>query len=422
MATSTVQTVADRIRGGTANDRMARLRDLPAIAIRRVDEAALLRVLTDPDFIEAKIDANLAEELLDNLQSAYLALKERSESSARVFLARHLDLLAQGERTPGMLFTLDYLDSRMSYRYSRQFYTDLLVEAATGMWQPSSDTDAHTFVRKCQGFFANLSRRRGDLAAARQYLPGIIEHLAAVGNLKSLATFEYEMATTFLRLGDLRRAIDLFQRSAQHAKDAADEIGEWISRCLEFRVRFLDDRKTAEDFQAVLGEAQKVFNRIAQVSALDSRAHNRAESWLMSVNLHLFEIAFSKADIAVADAVIHELRRDRWLKSNNRDVLLLMCEARLAILKGQWREAIAWFARYLDMDLPGWGERNASFVIWALERHEIAEDYLFLGNSFAAMNEEENAQKSWRRGLECPDENGNGMIKPRIRSCLRSTG
>jgi hypothetical protein len=104
--------------------------------------------------------------------------------------------------------------------------------------------------------------------------------------------------------------------------------------------------------------------------------------------------------------------KERWEKEGGVDWVLPF-EARLAMVKEDWKRAIDYFERYLG----GAQGRKAG--------EALAREYLDLGIAYAEAGLTEGAVRAWNSGLDCGDDRRNGLWKNAIveaRQLFETTG
>ena len=177
--------------------------------------------------------------------------------------------------------------SRITPELAPRLFFDLMSEGIDNDWCEDMDAGLREeegiamFQSRCALHFAKLLRRQGKGKDAEQHLFAIWPKVSTL-RLETVATFEYEIAFTYFLRGRLRFAADLMCQSAGHAALAGDVVGEWISRRLEYRMRFLSNPESVVEFRTILTTARQVFRRVANESAAGSRDRKHAESWQMS--------------------------------------------------------------------------------------------------------------------------------------------
>jgi tetratricopeptide (TPR) repeat protein len=362
----------------------------------------LAELLQDGEFLQAKVDAGLAQELAGDLLQAHGPLRDAAADLAPGVISGVLDFVAAQETSRDGVFTLDSLHSWLAYSGDRSFYVALLEAARSGEgFGPEVDpTLRRSLGLKGLAYLANLARRDGDLEGAAE-IRALVDDLEVAGDLEQLGRVEYDIGYIHFLQGDLDEAEDLFTRAAEHSRDGGDPVGEWVSRCVHARIRFLREDIAPYEFRDRLLEARGVFD----AGVADARKGPLAVRWQMNVKAHLFEAALAAGDEAGAEKAFEELKEDAWIRQHDREAGLRAVRGRLAMLRRDWDEAVRLLRAHLKRDLSVGEKAEAR-----------SRDYLDLGIALQELGRTDEATEVWQRGLACPDHLGNGIWKERIRA------
>lgn len=389
------------------------LRELPYHLIRARRWGELRRTLTDLGFLERKAVALGVEPVLEDFIHAYGAAKD--DSGLRAALSRALGRIAVADSgvISGMLNPAS-LHALLAYRNDQGLYTQVLDECTRPSFIARHVADRPTRARRLLEFHynrANLLRRLGGpdrMETARQILQdALTAHATADPDpelARILSGIQYDLAYLEYLTGRRQSAIDGLEESADTALLAGDETRAWISSCVAGKVSFYAGRIDATAYREILTRALEHFEATAVTSLL-------AQRWIMNVHSSLFDIAFLRNDQAGAEAEFVLLRGDRWLAQFGENQLTAALNARLLLLREDWRQACHFYENLLAAELvrPE-GPSSAE----GLARH-----FLEYGQALAGAGHSEQAHAIWEHGLRCPDHAGNWFWKQRIEQILR---
>ena len=379
----------------------------------------LVHTLCNFQFIKTKCEAGMTYEFFEELTQSYDLLKKARPGFEKRLLKSMIKLIAYGTEH-NTSTNLHFVHAVFAYKGSDQyktFYQDLLkagqhkkVLKGITSSEAIGDKLRIEFIAK----YGNIQRKDGiDLYAAGKTLKKYIDEWHKLSrtrgglDLKDLARGEYDLAYIHYLRGKLVEAMELFGKSASHAAETGDGVGEWISRCVEFWVRYLGEFNPIADFKAVLLEALSIFHRFS--SGKDKNPH--AERWVMNVNANLFGVAFEENDYHGAERQIALLEADVWIKYFAESYFMAPYYARQAILKGDYANAAKLFQDYFEV--LNIREAGKSPV------ESLSREYFDWGKALFLSGEIERATETWRTGLTTRDDLANHAWKKRIQSHLR---
>lgn len=313
----------------------------------------LADLLTELDFAANKIKHLGAEALLEDMYFAYISLKEheRTDQASEICKALLKYLLSCGGVRNEEL-SVEEIHASLVYRPEKDFYQEFLklgLDECSIRTLGGEHVDVAGVAMSFTARLANLKRRKGDLEEAETLLRQLVQKLDARLNedpafLKERAGIEYDLGyISFLR-GQFGEAAETLRQSAMYASRAGDTVGEWMSRCVEYNVRFLEGLCSSEDYEQVLNQALVHFTRESQ----SDMPGPHSKRWIMNVHASLFEIMYYRNEVSGAVEHLAALQKDEWIGKYGGEHSLRPYLARLCILKEDWEEAIEHFRRYFD--------------------------------------------------------------------------
>lgn len=378
------------------------------------------KTLCDFHFIKEKCNAGMTYELFDELAAAYYLLKREKIGSEKRILKSAIRLIADGTEhhtDTNLHFAHAYYSYRSEDRY-KIFYRDLLTAGQKRRTIQNATSSTAQLDRLHLEFIAkdaNIRRREGhNLESAERkinkYLKAWHRLNQIYGDLdvKDLARGEYDFAYICYLRGEFKRAVEMFAKSASHSKEAEDQVGEWISRCVEYSVRYLGEINPIDDFETVLKNAMATFREYSWGNSKNPHAIR----WVMNVNAHLFEVAFEKDDADSAENQIALLDSDFWIAHFAEPHFMTPYYARYAFLKNDYEKAAALFESYIKALKI---EDVSKSLMESLSR-----EYLVWGRSLLLSGEKKKAIKIWKEGLRTRDDLANHAWKKRIMACLNN--
>lgn len=385
----------------------------------------LAQVLSDTDFIKAKVDLGYATELLDEMDTAYQRLSNKKlENSSGPQLSSQLPralfkyfISLRGIENPTL--SLEDIHACLIYRKNTSFYKAFLKKGTSkasikGCGPGFSEFIIEEIYLTFSSRIANMQRRAGNLEQAEQVYSTILPSLMAKEPLlKELARVQYDIGYVKYLRGKFEDAVNYLAMSAQSAERTGDEVGKWISICVMYYVKVVSMMgstkldEVLDDFLNVLNDAYKVFT-------INQTTNTTAERWIMNIHNHRFKAAYYKKDRRNTRLALIELERDPWVARNDNKSFLLPYRARMAILSRNYTAAIQYFKDYLN---PMEKDRQKLF-----KAESVTENYLDCGIAFLKGGYEEESVKCWQTGMSCPDEPGNHKWKEIILFHLKKQG
>jgi len=371
----------------------------------------LLSTLKDRSFLLAKLSFVGGESLTEDFYRGHIAMYKINHNLACQLVSSLFRFLLDRNCLDDRTFNIKLLHAWLLYREDKSLYKELLMMGTSEKvlrQYLSNPTEIAEFLVTFQLCLAGLKRREGYLIEAKEVLQTLIDRLVYAQEpletlkLKEISQIEYEIAYIDFLRGELESAASVFHKSAHHASKAGEKVREWISTCVEYRVRFLNDPSKASEFKQKLADARNYFEK--------AKSDPNAKRWLMNVTAHLFEIAFAEQDDEMAKQCLQGLESDPWMRSYQNQRTLMPYKARLAMLEGNWCSAVKLFKDYLEID-P---------VVFDFKREGLARDFLDYGTALAKADLLQEAIETWQRGLNCPNDMGNKIWKDKIHLLLKN--
>ena len=386
------------------------------------------------EMLSAKKEANQILEALLEINNAYeqiqsFSLNEDIKEELLIKLVNTLFsfLFYKVRQTDSEILSIENIHAIYVYRKDKSFYEQLL-EIATDINKLQSifkkevhhqilSEDKHMINRyhiALKARYANKIRREAKLDEAfgiyRELLQLIKKHgyNRIEADLNELSKIEYDMAYIQYLKGDFSKAIEYMEQSVIHAKKANKPISQAISKCVEYRMRFLSDDRYADDFEKVLDESYRLFYEHRFKSP-------NAKRWITNVLAHKFEIAYFRRDLNSLKKYYSQLSTDSWreeYKKTNSFASSLQDYARLLIVQEKYSEASAVFHTHIYENMGALDVRK--------KRESVARDYYDYLIALEGANELEQLTAVLYE-LECkiPEEPGNELWKGKAKQKFR---
>ena len=319
------------------------------------------------EFLGLKSAQNQIVQALNELNEAYVKIesanlvdevKERLLSSlAKTLLAY---LLVKVQTTDSTVLSVENIHAVYVYGINRNYYDRVLKYASSlesleeiylnGV-KGNVEVDKEVLLRYYVAFkarYSNKIRRDADLKRSFEIyleLLKIIDEssLNNKADLNELSKIEYDMGYIKYLEGDFHQAIEFMHKSVLSATDAEQYISAAISRCVEYRIRFLAGQSDVEEFDKVLDESYALFydNRLKSPSA---------KRWVTNVLAHKFETAYENRNLQEAQKYHKLLLNDTWrseFKTKNESEINSPDNARVCILEDNYKKACEIFEVYI---------------------------------------------------------------------------
>lgn len=285
------------------------------------------------NYVTLKVEAIGSQETLSDMYEVYMRLKENGWSEyAQEITDFLLVYLLRFGTIHNERFGIEDIDAVLNYRPDRTLYLRFLELGSDEAKIRASVDQAIDVAGTSLSFrarLAGLRRRIADLEGAESLLEQIVPQLTGYVEsqdpvrLKELSKYEYNLGYVKFLRGSFREAVAELAKSADHAARARDPVGQWMSRCAEYRFRYLAGLASSADFERMLKQALDCFE--AESSKADARSPH-ALRWVGNAHLHLFEIYYDRGD--VVNAKLHFSAFQDLLKTNNLIGALYLDEAR----------------------------------------------------------------------------------------------
>lgn len=256
---------------------------------------------------------------------------------------------------------------------------------------------------------AVLDRRAGrlqDAETALLSLHGVLRQEEASDH--KVAFVEYELGYVNFLQADADMAIEWFSKSYAHALAGGDEVGAWIGKCLEYRVRWLFGRAAPAAALSVFGAAKGQFVRLS----VNSPKRLVARRWVVNALLHQIEVCFTLSDAVTARSIIEGCKVPPIVEYRSGDEWHLeFYEGLVALLEGA-PDSVAWFEQVVARKV------KLSDVLGTHKREAEAMDYFFLGLAYKSAGDVAQARVKWLAGSAMPNSMGNQIWRARCDSEL----
>lgn len=324
--------------GGAPHTRRAY--ELPYQLRSSADRSAgdrLIKLLSDPRHVAAKISAGLRQDLLvdfaevENVEGAEIA------GLVRFFKAEYVadDTPLSRSYEPGDLHAF------LAYRGKAIFYRALLESLATG----SADSQGPRGSRlrfRAQADLGGMLRREDRLEEARSMLRAVGED-APEPNKADLGVGWYEVGYVHYMDDEYDAAATAMERGVRVAEEGHDRVGAAMSRSVEIWSRYLG-RPDENSLEQIIEEEQAGLQLFTDEQAVDPRALR----WVMNSLVHLVNAAYLLNDRVRAENFMRDLRANPWIREFESREYLLQYEARLEMLRGRFDQAVATWERFFE--------------------------------------------------------------------------
>ena len=368
---------------------------------------------------------------LDDINDAFVVMLDetgiaRAESFIPKFIEFLVNVFASGEEEP---LSVESFQSSLAYKEDNRFYHSILQfltdkNAKNYLLDQLIDTEKEDkYLTEFQSHLAGSYRRKGDLQAAIDLLVACEKRMESRNNgeveyLKRLSLIEYELAYVYYVQGNGAKAYDFFGQSVDHAIEAGNVIGEWISRCLKYWIGFQFDISSLDELERVSIEALDVFERMSNNRPI-------AQRWAMNCWVYLSRVAHYRKDRVSAEKYHEIIFKSEWAAPFNFDYATSFktLTPRLLFLQEKIDEAISAYRGYLAMTTTELKQKmeelqEEAFYIYFLG---LAEHYYDLGNIHILENDVDEALRIFNLGLQVPTY-GNVHFHRKIRDRVAEIG
>ncbi|GAM12039.1 hypothetical protein [Mesobacillus selenatarsenatis] len=346
----------------------------------------IVSFLSSPLFLETKITYQKLEFFLDDLYEAYQQLTKDDIDFLPVLTA-FLGLMLKELKNQKTDLTVENIHASFVYRPDLSFYDEFLCFALAEL-ETRKTVDFERLYPSIALRLANLRRRQGKLQESLGHLQTCISIFSKDNNDKELQRVEYDFGYINYLQGNADEAYSHFEKSKQHAKAVNDEVGFWMSYCVQMHTaQFGSTTKVStEEFINVLHQALPIFERHGR------KGHENAKRWVKNVYAHLIKAAFDIKDRALAEEFQTRLLNHPWTKKY-RGGLMPEYQARCSVLNGNDQEALQHFHSYLNSG--------------NIQGEAIAKEYLEYARLLLKNEQQSEAVKFAQIGLSCPNDFGN---------------
>lgn len=375
-----------------------KLVELPYQLLQAGKLGRLLQVM-DQEFITAKINSGMGFECLDEISQTYHRIINQQATNLKPesLVFSLLGALVALDNVDSDVLSVEDVHANFIYRKDLRFYKAFLKTGAENMWLKSS-TGRHAInIQFCyqHAFMArhgNMLRRDNDLKGATEIIQKVLSQLnnTPQPDPAECSRIEYDLGYINYLRGQYCEAANWLEISANRGDDNGNKIGGSISRCIEFRVRWLAGSISKSDYTKQLNKALQIFQD-------ESERNPTAKRWIMNVWAHKFEIAYRCNVWCDAEEAFKHIEQDLWLKAEGGPKALLPYQARLAFLKDHPAPAVSYWTEYLaQRDINAESNREAA-----------ARDYYDFGIALRQAGDEAEAKNIWKQALAFPSEPGN---------------
>jgi hypothetical protein len=336
-----------------------RLSELPYHCIKSGSISKIIKLLSS-NFINLKTINIGKNYLLDDIYSAsevISSLPDKIKDEYLLSLSQALiDYLVNIVNDPFTILlnkiNVEDIHSYFIYRKNQDFYKIFLTEIQ------KNNHKGYSISFKAR--YANKIRREAKLHDSWDVYESMLQH----NELDSLDLVEqsrvyYDMGYIKYLMGEGDDAIAYMKQSADIAsKGSESKVSEYISKCLEYRLRYLFDKCNVSEFERVLDEAKDIFEENKLISS-------NAKRWIKNVIAHKFEVAYELKNTEIAKKYLELYRLDEWMidhEANGKYSSFTPYEARYQILLENYEDAAKMFKGYLYKVLGDKRDKRESVV------------------------------------------------------------
>ena len=393
------------------------------------DDTIKIDILTEFKFIEVKLKRIGLAELLEDMYNIYnlQKMKNNARQSSEIVKAL-LKALFRFESINSNQINIERIQTLLIYNQKIDFFEEFLqmgIDEDFFREYIHESADIKNTLIVFREKLAEVKRRTGDVEGAELLLNQVLRELKLHGHGNAntqISKVQYNLGLiTFLR-GNLDKSIEMLCFSSKNAFRAGNNLGGWISRCVEYRFRMLrallhsDENK--EILNPAINEFEQTLNQAFLIFQRESHTNPLAEAWVMNVHTYRFNISFLRKDTDDAKKHLSIINGNEWIKKHEGETILKPFFARFAMLEKNWSTAVKYFEEYLD-DMK---EQTYSKQILRRTGQSITEDYYYYGIALKGSGNLEKAEKIWQDALAQPDGFGNKVWKKMIEAELFQAG
>ena len=344
----------------------------------------LQSLLVSESWVEAKIEAGLAQDLLNDYFEMEAVDGSELEPLVRFFEAQYLR-----EETPlARTFRPGDLHSFLAYRGEALFYRTLLKSLAYSSVHGETD-HAHRVRSRAKIDLGGMLRRQREFEEARALLEVTDEEDNGLTQ-GDLGTAWYEIGYLHYVQDNYPAAARAMRKSVEFAEAGGDAVGAAISRSVETWALYLEQPGAAQ-LEKVIDVAQNALTLFTEQQNTDPRAFR----WVLNTLAHLVEATYLAGDATRLGEHLRELRANPWIREYESPSWLLPYEARYAMAREHGAEAASLWEDYLQQNPVGPYTQAG------------ARTYLDYGLALMACGRRDEAAAAFRRGLSFDQQGAN---------------
>ena len=241
-------------------------------------------------------------------------------------------------------------------------------------------------------------------------------------DLNNYMFLEYEISHTEYLLGNFKSAISHSQKSTDYAHKIGDELGYAISyfhtTLMKFFGNTISNDEAFNDFDNSLSKIIELRQQGADL--------NRCNTWIFNIQNRYIQLLVEMGNDEEAELRFIQCCQSgtfyQDFKSPNPAPLTLetyySSEARVYFAKGFWKKSLNIYAKFSDIDLSEWGEKDKRILCLPKNEHEAATHYFYIGKNLSKLDLIEYAIEVYHVGLELKPERGNHYFQNKMRNEL----
>lgn len=361
-------------------------------------------LLSSYPYLQAKSEHQKLEFFFDDLFNGYQKVTETSDGMTILKVFLHLFVAMEKEGK----VSIETLHALFVYQEDQRFYEQLLWMATNKKIDFQDEELANSFEQLYPSFLsrlANFQRRNGQLEKAKVLLKRSSDMFEEQKNYSEMARVQYDIAYIHYLQGNYDFADMHFESSKNFAMAIQDEVGFWISKCVQYHSGQFNRNgdKTTADFKQVMAEALPIFRKHAKL-------HNNenARRWIKNIYAHSFKVAFEEGDVSYAQEMFNKLTENDWMKKYGKSSFIEY-EARLRMLEGDYEEAERLFASYLKGDHV------------ELDVESRSKEFLDYAKLLKTLNDYPGVLRIAELGLACPPDFGNRYYIEELQAIYHET-
>jgi tetratricopeptide (TPR) repeat protein len=357
-------------------------------------------LLVSDSWVEAKIKAGLAQDLLNDFFELERLVGSELEPIVRFFEDQYL----REDTALAQTFRPGDLHSFLAYRGKAVFYRALLRSLADASADEETDR-ARQLRSRAKVDLGGMLRRQKESDEARTLLE-VVDDPGSRLTQSDLGTAWYEIGYLHYIEDDYPAAAEAMRRSVELAEAGQDDVGATISRSVETWSLYFA-QPGVEQLDTIIREAQKALDLFTEQQNSDPRAFR----WVMNALAHLIDATFLAGDASRMRDYLRDFRANPWIREYESLAFLLPYEARYAMARGRYEEAVSQWEDFLTQNPVGAGTQAG------------ARTYLDYGLSLVARGRRDEAVRAFRDGLGLDQQGANNAFwQNRIREELEKLG